>query len=378
MQRGLRFTAAICAMLLLGTVGAALLTGCGGDDTAYGTDAAAPAVTVTITDLAGRTVDVLETAERVVAIGPGSLRLVCYAGAADQVVGIEGMESQQSLGRPYILACPDLLELPVVGQGGPDSTPDPEALLTTDPDVIFVAYLVDATTADELQSKTGIPVVVLSYGPLGTFNEELMESIELVGDLTGHADRGMEVAEQLRAWLADLDGRTADISDTRKPTVYAGALGMKGTHGIESTQTDFPPFTAINAANVVDECRGQGSVIIDKEQLLEWDPDHIFVDESGYAMVRDDYGKNPGFYEALKAVKDGELYGYLPFNYYTTNVGTAIADAYFMGTVIYPDAFSDVDPEAQADEIYTFLLGVPLYEKMAADFGGFTKLDLTQ
>jgi iron complex transport system substrate-binding protein len=275
------------------------------------------------------------------------------------------------------MAYPDLLSLPVIGQGGPDSTPDPEMLINVDPDVIFAAYLLDSAKADELQSKTGIPVVVLSYGKLGTFDREIFESIDLIGEITDSTQRAQEVADYIKGCQDDLEARTADISDADKPTVYVGGLGMKGTHGIESTQGGFPPLTAINAVNVVDETGSSASVMIDKEQLLEWDPDIIFIDESGYGMVVEDYKGNPGLYETLKAVKNGNLYGYLPYNYYTTNIDTAIADSYFMGKVIFPRAFEDIDPIEKADEIYEALLGTAAYERMAADFGGFKQLDLS-
>ena len=116
--------------------------------------------------------------------------------------------------------------------------------------------------------------------------------------------------------------------------------------------------------------------MIDKEQLLEWDPEFIFVDESGLSMVLEDYAENPGLYASLQAVKTGRLYGYLPYNYYTTNLDTAIADAYFIGTVVYPDAFRDIDPVAKAREIYRFLVGEDTYQAMSRDFGGFTRLTL--
>ncbi len=333
---------------------------------------------VTITDMAGREVSISVPVSRVAAIGPGALRLVCYAGAADKVVGIEAMEKQWGTGRPYILAQPQLLDLPVIGQGGPDSSPDPEALLNARPEVIFAAYLLDASRANDLQEKTGIPVVVLSYGQLGTFDQELMDSILLIGEITGNQKRGDEVVQYIKDCNEDLKRRTSGIAADRKPTVYAGGIGMKGTHGIESTQANFPPFIAINARNVVDEAGIKGwSVMIDKEQLLKWDPDVLFIDESGLQMVMEDYAKNSGFYNSLKSIRDGKVYGYLPYNYYTTNVDTAIADAYFMGYILYPEAFRDVDPVVKADEIYTFLLGKALYERMASDFGGFKQLNLS-
>lgn len=350
---------------------ASLLAGCGD-----GGNAGGDAGRTTVTDMAGRSVEIELPVERVTAIGPGALRLVCYAGAADMVVGIENMEKQWPTGRPYILAHPELLDLPVIGQGGPDSTPDAEMLVSVEPDVIFAAYLVDAAKADELQSKTGVPVVILSYGELGTFDEDLLRSIELVGEITGNEERAGEVVDFIENCRDDLARRTEDVPDEGKPSVYVGGLGMKGTHGIESTQGDYPPLAAVNALNVVDETGARGSVMIDKEQLLEWDPDIIFLDEGGLAMVKEDYASNPGFYNSLKAVREGRLYGFLPYNFYTTNVGTAIADAYFMGKVIYPEAFEDVDPAGKADEIYLVLVGERLYDRMAGDFGGFMEVNL--
>lgn len=365
---------AIALVLVMAALMAALaLAGCGGKE--GGGKASGPETRV-VTDLAGREVEISVPAERVTAIGPGALRLVCYAGCADKVVGIENMEKQWSTGRPYIIANPGLLELPVIGQGGPDSTPDPEMLLSVDPDVIFVAYLVDAAKADELQSKTGIPVVVLSYGQLGTFDQEVYDSIALIGEITGEAERADEVVSFIKGCRDDLGERTADIPEGEKPSVYVGGIGMKGTHGIESTQGNFPPLAAINALNVVDETGSKGSVMIDKEKLIAWDPDIIFIDESGLQTVKEDYTANPGFYNTLKALKEGKLYGYLPYNYYTTNIDTAIADAYFMGKTVFPQAFEDIDPEEKADEIYEFLLGEPMYERMASDFGGFKEIDL--
>ena len=110
--------------------------------------------------------------------------------------------------------------------------------------------------------------------------------------------------------------------------------------------------------------------------MLDWNPDHIFIDQGGYAAVVEDYNKNPTFYESLSAVINDNVYSQLPFNYYNTNLGTAIADAYFLGKIIYPDAFADIDPSIKADEIYQALVGMALYAQMAEDFVAFGRLTL--
>lgn len=336
---------------------------------------------VTITDMLGREVTIPAQIERVVALGPGTLRLLAYAGDLDMVVGVEQMDADSSLGRPYMLANPDLAKLPVIGQGGPNNAPDPEKILTVAPDVIFTTYAFESATADELQSKTGIPVVVLSYGGTGfgttaIFDQTIQDAILLVGQVSGTMEKAQAAAEVILQAQQDLEARTQEIPDDEKPTVYVGGLGSKGTHGIESTQGQYALLDVINALNVVDETGESGSIMIDKEKLLAWNPDFIFIDQGGFAAVVEDFQKNPAFYDSLSAVQNGQVYAQLPYNYYNTNIGTAIADAYYLGKCLYPEAFVDVDPVQKADEIYQALLGYPAYDEMAAAFGGFGPLNL--
>jgi len=334
---------------------------------------------VTVTDTLGRTVTLPAAAQRVVAIGPGALRLYVYAGNLAYVVGVEEMETGNVSGKPYMLANPDLAKLPIIGQGGPNNAPDPEKLLTVTPEVIFSTYATDAAAADELQAQTGIPVVVIGYGGFGItsiFGEKVQNSLMLIGQVIGDTSKAEQANAFLQQSREDLEKRTKDIPDADKPSVYVGGLGAKGTHGIESTQGKYALLEVIHAKNVADETGKSGSVMIDKEKLLEWNPDFLFIDQGGYAAVLEDYQKNPDFYNALTAVQNGQVYSQLPYNYYSTNIDTAIADAYFLGKTIYPTAFADVEIAQKADEIYQALLGKPLYAKMAEKFGEFGVLKL--
>jgi iron complex transport system substrate-binding protein len=331
----------------------------------------------------GREVLIPANVERVVAIGPGALRQYVYAGNLDYVVGVEQMETGKVSGKPYMLANPDLASLPVIGQGGPNNAPDPEKIIAVEPDVIFSMYASDAAAANELEAKTGIPVVVLSYGTVGfgttaIFGEPVQNSLLLIGKITGETEKAQATVDFIQQSREDLEGRTNDIAQADKPSVYVGGLGSRGAHGIESTQGQYALLDVINANNVVDETGNSGSVMIDKEKLLEWDPDYIFIDQGGFASVIEDYQMNPAFYESLTAVKEGRVFSQLPYNYYHTNIDTAIADAYFLGTVVFPDSFADIDPEAKADEIYQAMLGESLYAQMKENFGEFGELVLSE
>ncbi|EHQ91090.1 iron ABC transporter substrate-binding protein [Desulfosporosinus youngiae] len=368
----------LMALFLTLTMSLVLLTGCGGTAEKEGgtVPTTAQVQKQKVTDLLGREVELAVPVQRVVAIGPGALRLVTYAEGTSMVVGIEETEKKASPGRSYMMANPDLKKLPGIGQGGPDTAPNEESLVSVQPDVIFVCTLVDKEKADQLQAKTGIPVVALSYGDLATFGEDLYRSINIIGTIIGKEKRAQEVVAYLKQNEKDLGERTKDLADGDKAKVYVGAVSMKGARGIESTQAQYPPFKYIGAKNVVDETGKNGTVMIDKEKLISWNPVFLFLDAGGYALVTEDYKRNPAFYQSLQALKNDRVYNLIPFNNYNPNIDTAFADAYYAGKIIFPEQFKDIDPLKKSDEIYQFLLGKPLYAEMERDLGGFKKLEL--
>ncbi|WP_297499068.1 iron ABC transporter substrate-binding protein [Thermococcus sp.] len=329
----------------------------------------------TVTDALGRSVKVPANVTRVVAVGPGALRILVYLNATEKVVGIEEFEKRFPYGRPYILAHPELLKLPVIGPGGPGKMPDLEALLKVHPQVIFMVF-VSRQMADEVQEKTGIPVVVLSYGTLENFTDRaFFNSLLLAGKILGRERRAKEVIRFIESQQAYLENLTKGL---KSPTVYVGGVGFKGAHGITSTFTDYAPFTVLHLNNVASDLKSTnfGWVQVDKEWLLKANPDYLFVDEGGLKIILDDYKNNPDFYNSLRAVKEGHVYGVLPYNFYNTNIGIAMADAYYIGKVIYPSRFKSIDPVKKANEIFTFLVGKPVYGELAKEFGGFGRVNL--
>lgn len=332
---------------------------------------------ITVTDMAGRIVKVPARPRGIVCVGPGTLRLITYLQATDKVAAIEsGFEKDDPTGRPYRMAHPELSLLPAMGQASSSPQPDPEAILNARPDIIFISYA-EGRVTDGLAEKTGIPVIVLSYGDLASFSsEQLFGSLRLAGRLLDKTSRAEAVIRFIKDCEDDLRGRAEKIPDERRPKVYVGGLGFRGTHGITSTEYSYPAFELLHARNVAAEPGKKGHIFIDREKLLEWDPDIIFIDGGGIEIVRDDYKKDPKYYEFLTAVRNGDVYGLFPYNYYTTNIDTALVDAYFVGKTIYPESFADISIEKKADEIYGFLVGKPVYAMMENDWHAFAKVRL--
>ena len=233
----------------------------------------------------------------------------------------------------------------------------------------------NAGEADKLQEKTGIPVVAFPYGSLRNDAEkaEMYGGLRLMGQAIGKQDRAEDLIAYIEAMIADLEKRTGDIPEAEQKRVYVGGVSLSGAHGIISTEPAYPPFLWVHAKNVA---AGLGTEHADiaREALVDWDPEYLFIDVGTLQM--DNQGavgelKDDPALKGLSAVKEGRVYGVLPYNFYNTNYESVFADAYFVGKVLYPDRFADIDPVQKADEIYTFFVGKPVFSQMNSQYGGF-------
>jgi len=323
----------------------------------------------TVTDLAGRSVTVPGTVERLVALGPGALRLVAYLGATDRIVGIEDMEKRMSrevYARPYACALrKDFLDLPVVGTSGPGALPDPERIMMCRPDLI-VAVSIDPGQLENIQAKTGVPALYLSYGELGVWRDEVRRSLSLLGEVLGRAERAGAINDYVASLERDLRRRTAGVAEDDRPSAYFGGISYKGSHGLTSTEAGYPPGRMAGARNLADGLGRNGHFFVDKEQVLVWDPDFIFVDVGSRLILDQDFERNREFYRLLEAPKSGRALSLLPYNYYNTNIELALLNAYFVGKSLYPERFADITMEAKAREIMETFLRIRPDQEMPA------------
>lgn len=117
-------------------------------------------------------------------------------------------------------------------------------------------------------------------------------------------------------------------------------------------------------------------IFIEKEQLIQWNPAKIFIDTGSYDLVLKDLAAGSVLARSLRAVKNSELYTVLPYNWYATNYETVLANAFYIGKVLYPEQFKDINPETKADEIYTEFVGKGVYADMKKMYGGLRKIEL--
>jgi iron complex transport system substrate-binding protein len=178
--------------------------------------------------------------------------------------------------------------------------------------------------------------------------------------------------------LADLETRTADIAEASKPAVLGAAATFKGAHGIEGVYSNYAVFEAIAANDVTEGISDTtGGVLVDKEQVLGWNPEYIFLDSGGVSLVEQDYAESPDFYAQLTAVQNGNVYQYPSSTSYYSNVEIPIVNSYYVAGLLYPEQFEDISFEEKANEIFKFFIGTDDYlSALEASGAGYEKVDL--
>jgi len=371
---------------VLGFVAAA---GCTGSATAA--DASGSSEARTITDGAGRTVVIPSDISRIVCSSGGTCtRYLVYMGAADKILAVESGEHYNATtgdNRAYVLANPQFADLPYTGSSSSNSA-SLEQIVNISPQIVFTMGSANQTgdgltSADNIQTKIGIPVVALASGSFqdNESKANLYSSFRLIGDVLGNEDRAETLIAYTDATIADLENRTKDIPAYEQKTAFIGGLSHSGAHGLLSTQSAYMPFIWCHIRNVANGTNIQGADF-SKEGLIYTDPEYIFID-AGTLGVSTEIGgfediKSPVF-SSLTAVKTGNVYATLPYTSRQTNLETQLVDAYYVGKTVYPDRFADVDPQEKADEIYTMFVGKPVFNQLNANCNNlaFKKVSLT-
>lgn len=371
-----RFTSAIMTLSVI-TLCALCIVGCSSsspEEPEQGAQAATEDM-ATVTDMLGRDVEVPADVDRIVGIGSSSLRLISYLQAADEVVGVEKGEIEDSVTCCYRHVYYDTFkDLPVIGEGGAKGvTPNEEAIMEVAPQVVFAS--IDQDAADALQEKTGIPVICLTLSNT-VFDQTFYDNVELVGGILGKDDRADEIVQYMKDTQKDLQERTTDIPAADIKTAYAAGISYRGGHGFAGTEANFPPFAETNVKNIADVDGANGAFDIDLEEVSSAQPDFIFVESGNLSLVEEDYASNSDYFASLNAVQNGNVYSLIAYRYYATNTELALANCYQVGATVYPDRFEGIDPTEKLDEITEFFLGKNLSDDLAQEGCSFRQIDL--
>jgi iron complex transport system substrate-binding protein len=286
--------------------------------------------------------------EKIVAIGPGALRLVSILDATDKVVAIEKMEHRAIGFSEYrsIIGKKKIFSLPIIGAGGPNKLPNLEMLLQLKPDLI-VASFVDKKQLSIITKKTGIPTISLSYGlgygGVASKTEAIKNSLLTLGKVLNKNERALAIVAFMNAQERELQKYTI-----KNKNIYIGGVGFKGAHGITSTEKYYPPFELLGIKNSLAENAKSNHIMIQEESLILQNPDFIFLDLFGEKIINENFQNKQQLYSSLKAYKNAHISWLLPYNFYNTN----ISNVYINSWIILSKLGHKVDIQSKMSTIY--------------------------
>lgn len=309
--------------------------------------------TRTITDMAGREVQVPVEINKVLGTSPvGSI--FAYTVAPEKLAAWNYAFNDMEF--KYI--SDECKDLPVVGMGQNFNN---EAVIEIAPDVILAIGGTKGNAieqADQLQEQTNIPVVVYSMEFADT-----PETLRALGTLLGVEERAEQLAVYSETAIQNAQQKASEVAEADRCTVYYG-------NGPESLNTApqgsdaaevFEMAGGINCAQIeVDSADGASErVDISKEQLLAWDPDVIFVNGEPKDNLSAHYAANAILndpdYATLKAVQNKRVYGIpqTPFSWLDRpKADNRIIGLIWAGAMMYPDLYTDVDVTANTQQFY--------------------------
>jgi iron complex transport system substrate-binding protein len=90
----------------------------------------------------------------------------------------------------------------------------------------------------------------------------------------------------------------------------------------------------------------------------------------------EDEANNPEYYQQLQAYNNGTMYQHPSNTSYYSNVEIPVANLYYMGSILYPEQFADIDVVEKINEVMKFFVGVDDYYTLLDDAGqGYGPLD---
>ncbi len=300
----------------------------------------ASSATRTIVDMAGNTITVPSTINRIV--------ITCQGGAAQEIAALGG--AAKIVGQPsmqkfttFMKMYPAFKDVPDVGSFDNVNIED---LLKLKPDVVVAS--VTSTVGNKKITDSGIPVVTVYTGKNNDTSGNEKE-FKMIGQLLNNTKQADELVKFWDQQLQVIQERVNDISPADKKQVYY-VLGAV-------THTNGGPLwgqALITTAGGVNVAQDLGTVKdIDIEQVIKWNPDVMILSSNEGKFVSISDIQNNAQLQDINAVKDNQIY-LCPVGtfWWDRPAPEAILGITWLAKTLYPDKFKDVDLGKLSKDFY--------------------------
>ena len=343
----------------------------------------AQADTVTLTDIAGRQVQVETPVQRVI-LGEGRQAFfTAVLETEDPFARVVGWRDDFKQADPDTYAAyqskfPQIDTIPTFG-GFKEGTFDIEQAVSLDPDVMILNLEAKAATDEagyeEKLAAGGIPIVYVDFREKPF--EHTAQSMEIIGQLYGKEDRAAEFNAFFTEQMGKVQSVIAAQTDLTRPLVFVERAGGYSEDCCMS-------FGAENFGRMVEEAGGTNMATpfipgtfgtVNAEQIVASDPDTIIVtggnweayvpggawvgvapgaDMAAAKAKLDALMQRPAFV-GTKAVKNGQVHAIWHQFYNNPYSFVAVQQ---IAKWLHPDLFADLDPEAALKELHARFLPV--------------------
>lgn len=319
------------------------------------------ASTRTVTDCAGRSVEIPVTPESICCVCPFSGPFIVMFGAGDSITSACYNMTRSELLR---IICPAVEDATVVKNSG---SLNAESILDLDTDLI----LVDGSTyriSDE-RSKLdtmGIPYIVIDFTDL----ESQLDAVEFLGTVFDQEEKAEEYTAWCRCVYSDISATVSQLNSS-PIRLYHAVNEATRTDEEGSICAQWITMTGVINVSADKELEHDGEkTYTTLEEIYSWDPDMIICNEAGV----DDYILSDSKWAGLRCVRTGDVYQ-IPVGFsrmgHPTSTETPLAAMWLMN-LLYPEQY-DIDFKAELQTYYhTFYdydIGEELTEAILAGDG---------
>lgn len=277
------------------------------------TEQTATVFPLTVVDSSGTAVEIAAAPQRIISFSPATTEILFAIGAGQRVAATDEFSDFPAAA----LALPKLAY----------TSPDPEAALALEPDLIVMAI----NQRDSVQQFRGLGMTVLLIEEADSV-DGVLESITLFGRITGSEAAADALVEEMRAQIAEITAVLADVDDG--PLVFYELSADLYTAGTETFIGGM--ITSLKAGNVAAGAESSFPQL-SSEAVIEADPAVILLSDAKWGESAETVAARPGW-SGISAVVNGRIHPIDPD--IVNRPGPRIVEGLrAMAEAIYPDRF---------------------------------------
>jgi iron complex transport system substrate-binding protein len=276
---------------------------------------------VTLKDALDEEIVIEDKPEKIISLIPSNTEIVYELGNGEAIVGVTDFDNypEEAMAKEKI--------------GGMEF--NIEKMISLQPDLILAhESTADSAKAGLQQLKdAGIAVVVVNDAQ--SF-EQVYESIQMIGNAIGEAEKANELVDSMKNKLADLKKQAEAIKEEKRKSVFVEVSPAPEVYTAGKNTFIDEMLAMIGAENAAGDMEGWAKV--DSEAIVERNPDVVVTTYGYYSEKPVEQVLARQGWENVKAVKDQQVFDV--HSDLVTRSGPRLAEgAEELAKAIYPDVF---------------------------------------